>query len=155
MKIALYKGTRPGLPGLGNRAVRGWTHGPYSHCELIFSDGLAASASDADRGVRFKQIDFAPARWDLRDLPAHLERRARAWFVEHEGERYDRLGLAGFVLRPIEGERSSWFCSEACAAALCFTEPWRFDPNTLSAALASLTSMQPAQTGFEVGLKAV
>ena len=52
MKAAFYKGTRPGLQGIYSRAVRAIDRGPYSHCELVFSDGLSASASYIDGGVR-------------------------------------------------------------------------------------------------------
>lgn len=45
MIAAFYKSTRPGWTGLYNRIIRWWERGDYSHCELIFSDGLAASSS--------------------------------------------------------------------------------------------------------------
>ena len=53
MRTAFYKGTRPGWQGIYSRAVRVIDRGPYSHCELVFSDGLSASASYIDGGVRF------------------------------------------------------------------------------------------------------
>jgi hypothetical protein len=51
------------------------------------------------------------------------------------GDRYDVLGLLGFVWRRQTGTQSKWFCSEAVAAMLGFPEPWRFDPMTLWAAV--------------------
>lgn len=136
MKIAFYKGTRPGLSGLFNIVTRFWLAGPYSHCELIFSDGMSASSSFLDGGVRFKKIDYDPRRWDIYtlDIPAG-EIAARNWFLQHEGHKYDTLGLAGFLVRPFKGSKRRWFCSEAIMAALGFEEPWRFDPCNMARAL--------------------
>lgn len=138
MKIALYKATRPGLPGIYNRLVRWWEHGQYSHSELIFSDGLAASSSFEDGGVRFKRIDFNPARWDIIDLPDHLEPAARAWFTAHEGKSYDLLGNLHFLLGFLSDSRDKWFCSEAVGGALGMIEPWRLGPNGLAAVLRGI-----------------
>ena len=51
MKIALYKGTLPGWRGWISRLVRFADRGPYSHCEVVFSDGMCASASWLDGGA--------------------------------------------------------------------------------------------------------
>jgi hypothetical protein len=134
VKIALYKSTRPGLSGLFNILTRWWIAGPYSHCELIFSDGMAASSSFLDKGVRFKQIDFDPARWDFITVDGD-EAAARAWFEIHEGQGYDLLGLIGFMVRPITGQKHKWVCSEAVMAALGYEEAWRFDPCSMARAV--------------------
>lgn len=136
MRAAFYKGTRPGIAGLYNRAVRLWTRSPYSHVELIFSDGMAASSSFADGGVRLKAIDFSADRWDFIDLPGEDEEYARRWFNAHVGQPYDLLGNLHFVLFPIAGLRRAWFCSEAAAAALGLPDPYRFDPATLASTLS-------------------
>jgi hypothetical protein len=154
MKVALYKGKRGGSAGAFDASVRWWTRGPYSHVELIFSDGMSASASSRDGGVRFKRIDFKPEHWDFIDLSVDEEHArasilkqlehdfdeeaARAFFKEREGLRYDYFGLFGFVWRPGIGKSRRWFCSEAVAAALKFEEPWRFCPNTLAAVIRSI-----------------
>jgi hypothetical protein len=148
LKAAFYRGTRPGMAGLYNRAVRWWTKSPYSHIELVFSDGLAGSASFADGGVRLKQIEFSPERWDFIELPAHLEPAARAWFEQHSGAGYDLLGNLQFILALFGNSRERWFCSEACAAALGLPEPWRYDPGTLASALSFTSHLQPASAGF-------
>lgn len=135
MKIAFYKSTKSGLAGLYNRGVRIITKGHYSHCEIIFSDGMSASASFADGGVRFKAIDYDPAKWDIFQLPEHLEVGARKWFSEHEGEKYDVLGNVHFLMPIFGDEKEKWCCSEACGAALGIAEPWRFHPNSLAAML--------------------
>lgn len=138
MRAAFYKGTRPGLQGIYSRAVRSIDRGPYSHAELVFSDGLSASASYIDGGVRLKRIDYNPAHWDLIDLPQSLEPYARAWFESHLGAPYDLMGNVRFVLPWLADSERGWFCSEALAAALGWAEPWRFGPNGLSALLRSI-----------------
>jgi hypothetical protein len=129
MRAAFYKGTRPGIAGLYNRAVRFWCQGPYSHCELVFSDGLAASASYMDGGVRFKAIEFDAAHWDLIDLPSTFEASARAWFESRRGAGYDVLGNLRFVVAPLPDDASRYFCSEALLSALGVPNAWRFCPN--------------------------
>jgi len=131
MRIAFYKGRRSGLAGAFDALVRWWTRGPYSHVELVFSDGLSASASNRDGGVRFKPITFNPDRWDFLPVDGD-ERAARAWFLAHYGAAYDYAGLFGFLWRPGKGATRRWFCSEAIAAALGYRDPWRFCPNTLA-----------------------
>lgn len=134
-RVAMYKGTRSGMPGLYNRAVRAWERGPYSHCEMIFSDGKAASSSFEDGGVRFKDIAFDTARWDFVTLPADRERHARDWFVDHEGESYNLMGNLNQIIGFIPAARNKSFCSEAIAAALGIPEAWRYGPNILAATL--------------------
>lgn len=132
---AFYKGTRPGFAGIYSRAVRGWEGGSYSHCELVFSDGLSASASFVDGGVRFKAIEYDPASWDYVALPPQLEAAAREWFKNHEGEAYDIMGNVHFVIGFVPESRRKKFCSEALAASLGMPDAWRFGPNALAAVL--------------------
>ena len=148
MRAAFYKATRPGLQGIYSRAVRFIDRGPYSHCELVFSDGMSGSASYIDGGVRLKRIDYDEDHWDVIDLPAdsNAERYARDWFERNAGAPYDLMGNVRFVLPWLADSERGWFCSEAMAAALRLKEPWRFGPNGLAALLRS--SYQPAQAGF-------
>lgn len=145
MKAAFYKGTRPGWQGYYNRLVRWWEPGLYSHCELIFSDGMAASSSFADGGVRFKWIEFSPDKWDFIDLPISLESDARAWFDTHAGEKYDLRGNVRFALDFMSADENKWFCSKALAASLGITEPWRFGPNNLACVLTSWQHGNPSR----------
>lgn len=149
MKSAFYRGTRPGLQGLYSRAVRWIDRGPYSHCELVFSDGMCGSASYIDGGVRLKRIDFDPAHWDFLDLPDELEGYARDWFECNAGAPYDLMGNARFVLPWLNDSGAGWFCSEAMAAALKIKEPWRFGPNGLAALLLTV-HQQPVSAGFSL-----
>ena len=108
MKLASYRATRPGLPGVFNRAVRWWLHGPYSHTELVFSDGMAFSCSWLDKGPRFKAIAFKPEHWDLVPVPtryveSEVRARAEAIVADHGPQRvrYSVMLLAAFVLPPL------------------------------------------------------
>lgn len=143
MRAAFYKSTRPGLQGIYSRVVRWIDRGPYSHCELVFSDDLSASASYTDGGVRFKRIDYDPAHWDFLDLPDELEGYARDWFEFNVGAPYDLMGNVRFVLPWLADSDKGWFCSEAVAAALRLKEPWRFGPNGLAAVLLSMYPQPP------------
>lgn len=137
-KAAFYKGTRPGAQGLYSRAVRLIDGGKYSHCEMVFSDGISASASFLDGGVRFKKIEYSAENWDFVELPALLESHARQWFVDHEGEGYDLVGNLRFLapLRWLPDCPWRWFCSEAMAAAINLYNPSRLGPNGLHAILS-------------------
>lgn len=140
MRAAFYKGTRPGFSGLYNRVVRLVDGGPYSHAELIFSDGMAASSSLVDGGVRFKRIAFDPARWDIVDLdPAQFdEAAARAWFTKHQGAPYDLAGNLKFVWSWWPASKTAWFCTSSIAAALRLPpveKPWWYGPRKLAARL--------------------
>lgn len=144
MRAALYKATRPGIQGLYSRAARFVDRGPYSHCELIFTDGLSASASYIDKGVRIKRIDYDPEHWDFVDLVGFDEKAARAWFEAHQGEPYDLPGNLQFIVWFVPAGYGKWFCSEAIMEALGFQDSWRFGPNGAAAALRRYCQLQPA-----------
>ena len=142
MRVAFYKATRPGLKGLYNRFVRWWERGPYSHCELVFPDGMSASSSFEDGGVRFKHIEYDPAKWDFIEVPWADGGAARRWFEKHIGWGYDLRGNARFLFGPLPDGRDKVFCSDAVWEALCAdtewlwpAEGWRFGPNALAAVL--------------------
>lgn len=138
MIVAFYKGTHEGISGLYNVIVRAWDRGTYSHCEVIFSDNISASASFIDGGVRFKNISYSTDNWDFVDIGNADEHSAREWFIKHQGQGYDLKGNLHFVIGFIGDSKKKWFCSEAVAASLGFKEPWRFTPNTLHAALSTM-----------------
>ena len=141
LHAAFYKSTRPGFLGLYNRAVRAFENGPYSHCELVFSDGDSASASFLDHGVRFTgktwphpAIDFANGNWDLISLPDSYELQARAFWQAHMSWSYDTRGNVRFLWP--WGNRDSklkLFCSEGLLASLGVSEAWRFGVNAAAA----------------------
>ena len=144
--VAFYKGKKR----IFNRLVSWWTKGPYSHCELVFCSDFTsssvgyfmASSSFQDGGVRFKTIDASSENWDIvwLDVPFETFDNAMGWFVANHGKKYDVIGLFGFLFRPITGNKSKYFCSEAVASSLGIEESWRFDPNTLALFLRSKIS---------------
>lgn len=134
MNLAFYKGTRPGMAGVFNRLVRWWTDSPYSHVELVFSDGMCGSSSFEDGGVRLKHIEMSPEKWDIIEIEG-AELAARNWFMIHYGQAYDALGLFGFVWRRGTHSKGKWFCSEAVAAALNFINPEQLTPHMLMIAV--------------------
>ena len=138
MRAAFYRATRPGLQGIYSRAVRFIDRGAYSHCELVFSDGMSGSASYIDGGVRLKRIDYDDTHWDFIDLPPSLEPYARDWFEANKGAPYDLMGNVRFVLPWLADSERGWFCSEALMAALGFDDAWRFGPNGAAAVLRSI-----------------
>jgi hypothetical protein len=117
------------------RLIHWWDKTDNSHCE-VSANWLAngahrcMSASMLDDGVRAKTLTLTPDKWRVYEVPAEPA-VALDWFEQHEGDRYDLLGLFGFVIRPIKGWLRAWFCSEACAAMLGLPEAWRYTPRSL------------------------
>ena len=138
MRVAMYKGTRPGLHGLYSRLTRWIDGGIYSHCELIFSDGVSASASYIDGGVRFKDIYYDSDHWDFIEVPAFLELGARIWCRMHVNDKYDLWGNVRFAFGFARESKNKWFCSEAVMAALGYQDAYRFGPNGMAALLSRL-----------------
>jgi len=120
VRIAFYKAWVAG--DLKDKIVSLWTFGPYSHCELMFSDGICFSASWRDDGVRFKKINLLPDRWDVVEIPTteEQEQKIREWCEERtrEGSTYDWWGIIQFALPFIKQKDEDWFCSEVCIAGL-------------------------------------
>lgn len=141
-RLAMYKGKG----NLFNGLIRYWDSGIYSHCELVFSDGLAASASYRDsQEVRGKMIDFNDGHWDFIVLPDHLEEAARRFFEDTKGTGYDLVGQLRFFYSPLRGQKDKYWCSEWIATALGMTDPWRYGPNGLYAAITDLKIMKDTQ----------
>lgn len=138
MIAAFYKGKG----NVYNGFIRFWDGGPYSHCELVFSDGLSASASWQDgRKVRGKRIAFNPDHWDFIELPDYLEPAARAYFEKTKGRPYDLIGQIRFLIAPLKGSKHGDWCSEWVPAALGMKDPWRYGPNGLYAAPAGYNAV--------------
>ena len=138
MKVAMYKAIRPGLEGIYSRITRWLDRGPYSHCEIVFSDGTSASSSYIDGGVRFKTINYNPAHWDFIDVPSYREVAARHWFREHCGQPYDLWGNVRFVIGFARDSKGAWFCSESVMAALGYQDAYRYGPNGMAALLKTV-----------------
>ena len=134
-RLAMYKGKG----NLFNAFIRFWDSGIYSHCELVYSNGWAASASYRDsQMVRSKVIEFDDEHWDFIDLPQELEADAIMFLKETYGTGYDLIGQLRFFWSPLHGQKKKYWCSEWVAAALGMKDPWRYGPNGLAAALSSM-----------------
>lgn len=118
---------RASAGGWFDRLIARFTRGPYSHVEIVFSDGMSFSSMAADRGVRFKQIRFSELtrqgrmKWDFLTVPCRPEQEAvlRAWCETQAGKKYDWRGM--FTCRlfgKFRGADDDWFCSELCTYCL-------------------------------------
>lgn len=118
VRLAFYKHKG----NLFDALIRFWTRGPYSHVELVFSDGEWFSASPREKTARFKRITPKSGHWDFVDLPmsAELEALIRQWCRDKAlGHKYDWLGIVCTQIMPFGWQdKTRWFCSEVCLAAL-------------------------------------
>ena len=131
--LAFYKGRDQFF----DRAIQTWSRGPYSHVEIIIGNTWYTS-SPYDGGVRSKQIIPTEGHWDFITLDHIDPNSVLDWYILHAGKKYDFLGIAGFVIRPIKGLEHRYFCSEAIAEILGLDDPWRYDPNTLAGVVRRL-----------------
>lgn len=135
--VAFYKGSGK----FWDRMVRWWTDSPFSHSELLFSDGSYFSADAWTNKVRYTKFQPNPDNWvvvPLYCVDEKMEQRVR-WFCNGiEGSKYDYLGVALSQVIPLGiqvGDR--WFCSELCTRALQqvgllrWYQPWSMSPGKL------------------------
>ena len=122
------------------RLVCLWRGGDSAHCEV--SDAWDAgrvhscvSASWLDGGVRRKSIYVHPSKWRVYEMQGEAA-QVRQWLAAHDGQRYDVLGLLGFVVPQIKGWANAWVCSEAVADVLGLPLPRLFDLRTLESVCA-------------------
>lgn len=121
MEIAFYRG--PG--NLITWTIRLITAGPYSHCELVFSDGNRAEATGRKtatqaKGVRWTAEPFPYFYWDLVRVPAtHAQEIAAMRYVmQHAGKPFDWRGVASFLFPWIRSQPDARYCSEFVLATL-------------------------------------
>lgn len=115
MKLAFYQARGTWV----DRVIRWRTNGPYSHVELVFSDGVSFSAKPRE-GVRFTSlIQWIAGDWFFVEIPAaYNEPLVRRWAERQLGKRYGYWELARFLfpfLPVLAGEK---FCSQVCLNAL-------------------------------------
>lgn len=135
MLVAFYRGRRHA----GSWLLAWWMRSDYSHVELVLRPVLGAqpqrytcASAKLLEGVRVADIELPAADWEIVEVPGTVD-RAYDWLIQHVGEGYDWLGLAGFVVRRVKGWLRLWWCSEAVAAMLGIPDPWRWDVATLRA----------------------
>lgn len=119
IRIAFYKAENGKFI---DKFISFFTNSIYSHCEIVFDDGMCASASQRDGGVRFKQIILSH-NWDVYELvDENSAEVVREWFVAHEDNTYDYPGALGSFLKINLSSPMKKFCSQACAIVLGITE---------------------------------
>lgn len=102
--------------------IKLWTLSKYSHCEIVFSNGVAFSSHVANGGTRF--ISFlspSPRVWDFIEISTSPQEEAelRVWCQDELNCKYDWLGIFFSQVLPLRREHPNrWFCSEVCAAAV-------------------------------------
>lgn len=107
MLLASYTGTRPGLQGLANRAIRLRLGGPYSHTELVFEpgDGVDALMPDGTCAAGPDGALWCGSSVAAEPVPVHSARRAgrtggvRLKRVVLEPARWELLPLPGDAQR--------------------------------------------------------
>jgi hypothetical protein len=85
----------------------------YSHCEVLFDDGMMYSASQWDNAVRSKEHHYNLALWTYVDVDWN-ELTARYKADALLGVGYDYRAIANFLLPIIGEDGSRMFCSEYC-----------------------------------------
>jgi hypothetical protein len=135
LKVAFYKGRHRPF----NWFVSWWDSGPYSHCEILGehfggTEYMCYSSSALDGGVRKKRIKLDSKNWDIFEVDADMD-FAMSWFTKFEGCKYDYLGLVGYLIRIIRGEKKRFVCSEAMCEMLGYKDAFRFSPNALYGSL--------------------
>jgi len=124
MRILFYKAWEAG--DLKDKAISIWTWGPYSHSELLFSDGICFSSSwrDDGVGVRYKDIHIVPKNWACVEVPTTQaqEKQMRYWcdLRAEEKAKYDWRGIIQFVFPFVRQNDEDWYCSEICIAAFLY-----------------------------------
>jgi hypothetical protein len=142
-----------GKGAIANALIRWWTHGPYSHTEVIVRSDpilghLCYSSHLPDGGVRGKWRGLDPIEWDFVQVDAD-PMEVEQWYINRAGAKYDILGLLGFVLRRDGYDRNKYFCSEANAASIGIEEAWRLDPNGLKMIVDRLSTYRRKQNGLD------
>lgn len=134
MRVAFLK--RP-LPGPRRWAAHllgsAVDHTPYSHGQLIFSNGMSGSAW-ANGGVQIKSLEYDDG-WDFYTAPGIDEAKAHKWFSEHKGAPYDHFGCMRFGLSLLKESPTRYYCWESIVASFGWSEAWRYGPGLTLARL--------------------
>lgn len=153
MELIFYKGRGKWL----DFGVRVWTGGPYSHSEFRFESELTFSSSYRDGGIRWRDMQLRPDRWDRLavDIDADTEERLLRWCAARSGA-YDLWGIFGFLINRSINDTDKWYCSEVMAYGLNRFSvggedafPWHSSPSSLyQQALAIPEVFRPTTAEF-------
>ena len=102
-----------------NEKVTGKWKDTFSHCELLFTDGLMFSASQYENRTRYKIHNKDSYNWVRLPIECSVvnENKVRAFCDSIEGASYDYKGILGFITG-IKDDSTKWFCSEVCTTGL-------------------------------------
>lgn len=132
MKLMLYRANRGTWLDKAINLLSGW-YG-YSHCELLFSDGMSFSSSPREGKCRFKSITYGD-KWyevELYNITPEKEAQIRYECSRYVGKKYDYLGIFLWFLIPVGIEDGSrWWCSEICSKLLGLRS-YKISPNRLA-----------------------
>jgi hypothetical protein len=110
--------------GTFDTLIKWWTRGPFSHTELIFSNGDRHTSIPGKGTMWLSAIemeDSAPEprkQWITIMVDAN-EERVRAWCNEHVFDQYDWPGIFFSQILPMKSQaRSRYWCTEANVEAL-------------------------------------
>ena len=116
MKVAFLRGTN-----FLDKLIKGWTGYKYSHCELVFSDGVTIGTSlRSPFKVESKKVNYNKGYWDLIDIKLDMDQeiRIRTFCNAQIGKEYDWTAIWFSHLLPFKiQDDNKWFCSELCVAA--------------------------------------
>ncbi len=138
MKIAFLKGK-----GILDRLIQIWTLSKYSHCEMVFTDGMTVGTSLGMPFTVTKQTNafYSPGLWDMVEvkLTPDEEEKVKKFALEQVGKKYDWMGIYLSQILPFRMQKTNkWFCSELCVASLqqvgkvSDIKPCRVSPGKLS-----------------------
>lgn len=131
MKVALF---------IGNHSKDSWTirlgwfltrltqRGRFrnvTHSEAILEDHpdgttTIGSASLREGGVRMKRCTLNKSNWMVVNVPTWSAEKAKAWFIEHQGAKYDKRGALATILPCLGGDSNSYFCHESVGESVEF-----------------------------------
>lgn len=143
-KVAAVEGS------IGSKAIAWWTRGPFCHVELWLEgpiENALCFSSTLETGTRFTRLNLtAPiGLFETVEVPVsdgELD-ALQQWCAAHQGEKYDKLGIVGFVIPFGEHHAHEMFCSETDGEALeectlmgkvwkkAGDDPWKISPNEL------------------------
>jgi hypothetical protein len=129
MYLAFYKAEHGTIT---DKFVSSVIRSKYSHVEFVFSDGVCASASPREKGVRFKKINLNNGKWDLYPIKQSIlnETKVSTWFLKHLGQKYDTLGAIGSGIGLNLYSEDKKFCS-LCLAIIFNLNDINLNPETL------------------------
>lgn len=143
MRVLLWKGQA----GFVGRMIRLKSGSPYTHAELLFSDGDRFRINSDVHAEFYRPKDAPKWRvedWDCVELDGGDEAAVRTWCTGEIGTQYDWRGILFCQLFPWGWHHEDrWFCSELCVAALQAgkfaqvegMKPWYISPAKLGVEL--------------------